>query len=401
MSLVEDHGSGRYLHVLLFLLIEIVYAVRLEELRAKAKELEAKLPFQEMADSPGVKHYIDWGKYEGYAELAPSLTGAAGPCEVLVLNGRLAGAGPCGGVEANSSDDAPLRLVQMDNKMSAMIAARLPEVVRVRLSGVPEAPVLVRISARGEGAFAAAYLVLEVADGFAGDVAVIVESEGDVLNAALIEGFIGRGATVDLSLASISGGGPHYISARFAVGDNAAISARPLATYGSMNSLMEEYLVEGVKSSVEAIGLEFGSGRSRIHHYVSVVNDGEYGKGKIKLMAVSKDEAWVVQRALGRITKRGKWSESVAEGVTYIASRSAVAITQPILYIDTGDVEGARHAAADASLDEERAFYLRSRGFSEDELSELIALSLIDQYVSSLPEGLLKPLSPYIERLIS
>ncbi len=373
--------------------------MKLAELRTHARELEAKLPYQEMADSPGVKHYIDWNKYEGYTSPAPSLIETAGPCEVLILNGRLAGVGPCSGVEAYPSDDAPMRLLQLDNKMNAMIAARLPEVVYVKLRGMPEAPILIKISAKGEKAFAAAYLFLEVTPRFAGDVAVIAESEGDVLNATLIEGAVGEGATLNLSLASISGGGPHYVSARFAIDNSAAILARSLAAYGSMNSLTEEYFVEGAKSSVEAVGLEVGKGRSRIHHYVSVVNDGEYGKGKIRLMAISKDEAWVVQRALGRITKRGRWSESVAEGVTYIASKSAVAITQPILYIDTGDVEGARHAAADASLDEERAFYLRARGFSEGELSELVALSLIDQYASSLSEGLSKLLSPYIERL--
>lgn len=373
--------------------------MKLAELKTRAGELEAKLPYQEMADSPGVKHYIDWDKYEGYTAAPPSLEGSAGPCEILVLNGKLAGVGRCGGVEAYPSDDAPLKLIQLDSRMNARVLSRVSEVVYVRLRGAPEAPVAIRISARGDKAFAATYLVLEVSDGFVGDISVMAESEGDVLNAALIEGVVGNNAAVNLSLSSVSGGGPHYVSARFVVGDNASISARPLAAFGSMNSLVEEYLVEGSRSSVEAIGLEVGAGRSRIHHYVSVVNDGEYGRGKIRLMAVSKDEAWVVQRALGRITKRGRWSESVAEGVTYIASDKAVAITQPILYIDTGDVEGARHSAADASLDEERAFYLRSRGFSEADLSELIALSLIDQYASSLPEGLQKLLAPYIERL--
>ncbi|MEZ0248985.1 MAG: SufD family Fe-S cluster assembly protein [Thermoproteus sp.] len=373
--------------------------MKLAELKIRARELASKLPYQEMADSPGVKHYIDWSRYEGYEAEAPVLSGEAGPCEVSVANGRLVGVGPCRGVEAHRSDEAPLRLIELDRKMNALVAARVPEAIRVRLNGTPEAPVVVRLSARGERAFSAAYLVLEVADGFVGDVAFVVEGSGDVLNSALIEGYIGDDVSLNASIASVSGGGPQYVLARFLVGSRSSVSARPLTAFGTMNSVIEEYVVEGAKSSVEVVGLDVGAGKSKIHHYVSAVNDGEYGRGRVKLLAVAKDEALVVQRALGRITKRGRWSESVAEGVTYIASKTAAAITQPILYVDTGDVEGARHSAADASLDEDKAFYLKSRGFSDAELTELIYLSLIDQYASQLPEGLARPLSPYIDRL--
>ncbi|MGC9170012.1 MAG: SufD family Fe-S cluster assembly protein [Thermoproteus sp.] len=373
--------------------------MKLSELKPLARQLEAKLPYQEMADSPGVKHYIDWTKYEGYGAEPPPISGKAAPCEILVLNGRYAGAGPCRGVEVEAVDEAPLKLIQLDGKMNAAVASRVPEVVHIRFSGTPEAPIAVRIYARGDRAFSAAYIVLDFADGFAGDVSVIAESEGDVLNSALIEGTVGDGASINIAFASISGGGPHYLLSRILVGSNASVVARPLAALGSMNSLIEEYIVEGAKSSVDVVGLEVGKGKSRVHHYVSAVNDGEYGRGKVRLVAIAKDESWIVQRALGKITKRGRWSESVAEGVTYIASKTAVAITQPILYIDTGDVEGARHSAADASLDEEKAFYLRARGFSEADLGALIELSLVDQYASSLTEGLSRLLSPYVERL--
>ncbi|MFP3192557.1 MAG: SufD family Fe-S cluster assembly protein [Thermoproteus sp.] len=373
--------------------------MNLAELRQLARQLEAKLPYQEMADSPGVKHYVDWAKYEGYAAEPPAMSGKAAPCEVLIINGRYADAGACRGVEVRTADEVPLKLIQLDNRMNAAVASRVLEAVHIRLSGAPEAPIAVRISARGDRAFSAAYVVLDFADGFAGDVAVIAESEGDVLNSALIEGVVGGGSSLNMALVSISGGGPHYVLSRMLVEDGASVAARPLAALGPMNSLIEEYIVEGARASVDVVGLEVGRGKSRVHHYVSAVNDGEYGRGRVRLVAIAKDESWVVQRALGRITKRGRWSESVAEGVTYIASRSAVAITQPILYIDTGDVEGARHSAADASLDEEKAFYLRARGFSEGDLGALMELSLMDQYASSLSEGLLRLLSPYVESL--
>lgn len=373
--------------------------MKLNELKARAAELAAKLPYQEYADSPGVKHYIDWSKYEGYTADAPRLSASPAPCEVSVVNGTLAGVGSCGGVEAWASDEAPLRYITIENKMQALIFSKVLEAVHVKLWGRPNAPVVIRASASGQRAFSAAYLYLDVESGFEGDVVILAESFGDVLNAVIVEGTVGDGSSLNLSTVSISAGGPHYVLVRTSVGSRTSVVARPLAYSGSMNSVIEEYVVQGERSSVDVVGLDVGAGDSKIHHYVASVNDGEYGRSRIRLIAISRDRAWVIQRALGRITKQGRWSESVAEGVSYIASPEAVAVTQPVLYIDTGDVLGAKHSAADASLDDEKVFYLRSRGFSPGELPSLVMLSLIDQYKSSLPEGLSRALSPYLAKI--
>ncbi|MBP1450116.1 MAG: SufD family Fe-S cluster assembly protein, partial [Thermoproteus sp.] len=191
--------------------------------------------------------------------------------------------------------------------------------------------------------------------------------------------------------------GASYVRGKLVAGAGVALKLSPMATGGRANALHEEYVLAGPGATAEGVGLELGAGDSRIHHLISLINDGERTKSTVKLMAVSRDDAWVVQRALGRITKRGRWSESVVEGVAYIASKTAAAVTQPTLYIETGDVSGSRHSAADASLDEERAFYLRARGISEDELPTLVTLSLIDQYLSSIAEKLVDIVKQYIK----
>ncbi|WP_258870314.1 hypothetical protein [Pyrobaculum aerophilum] len=48
---------------------------------------------------------------------------------------------------------------------------------------------------------------------------------------------------------------------------------------------------------------------------------------------------------------------------------------------------GARHSAADAALDEDKEFFLRSRGVRREYLPQLLMLSLADQYLSSLTES--------------
>lgn len=371
----------------------------LKELRAEAEGLIDKLPYQEMSDSPTIKQYVDWRRYEGYASRAPRLKERAGPCEVLIVNGWLADydAG-CSSMAVEAMQEISTTF-RIEDKMSARHFAALEEVVVVRLKGTPKGVVTIRAKASGDKSFAPAHVVLEASEGFAGDVAVVAENEGDSLNSLFVEGVIGPGSSLSLATISAAGAGSSHIRLRLSIGQGAAVAARPAVIGGYMNSVSEEYILEGPRSSLEVIGLELGSGRSRVYHYVAAINDAEYTQGRVRLLAASLDEAWVVQRALGRITPKGRWSESIAEGVTFIASKSAVAVTQPILYIETGDVAGARHSAADASLDEDKAFYLRARGISEDEFPMLITLSLVDQYLSSTTENLEKILRRYIDIL--
>jgi Fe-S cluster assembly scaffold protein SufB len=89
------------------------------------------------------------------------------------------------------------------------------------------------------------------------------------------------------------------------------------------------------------------------------------------------------------------------EGVVYIAGEGAVANTQPIILVETGEVEGARHSAADAALDEEREFFLRARGVRREDLPKLLVASLVDQYLSSLYEASRRVVEPVLASLLA
>lgn len=66
-------------------------------------------------------------------------------------------------------------------------------------------------------------------------------------------------------------------------------------------------------------------------------------------------------------------------------NEGAHAASVPIIMVDTGDVNGARHSAADASPDEDQVNYLRLRGISKDEVTDLIIHEVVSQFIDSLP----------------
>jgi Fe-S cluster assembly scaffold protein SufB len=366
----------------------------LKTVKSRAAELAAKLPWQEVADSPTIKYYTDWSKFEGFRPLAakPVASVSPGPCEVVVVDGVLAGAGECRGVEVRRTEEVFKQLV-INSKILALHAAALQEAVYVKVAGRVE-PLVVRLLSSA-GGHVASHVVLDVAESAAGSVVVYVENVPGAMHTAVVEGVVRGG--VEYVLAS-RGGGPQYVHSALAV--YSSVAARPLVVGGVMNAVREEYII-GEGASAEAVGIELGLGDSRIDHVVSLINDAPRGRGYARLYAVAADRSFVTQRAVGRITPRGVGSDSAVEGVVYIAGEGAVANTQPIILVETGEVEGARHSAADAALDEEKEFLLRARGVRREDLPKLLVASLVDQYLSSLYEASRRVVEPVLASLLA
>jgi Fe-S cluster assembly scaffold protein SufB len=367
----------------------------LKTVKSRVAELAAKLPWQEVADSPTIKYYTDWSKFEGLRPLAakPVASVSPGPCEVVVVDGVLAGVGECRDVEVRRSEEVFKQLV-INSKILALHAAALQEAVYVKVAGRVE-PLVVRLLSSSAGGHVASHVVLDVAESAAGSVVVYVENVPGAMHTAVVEGVVRGG--VEYVLAS-RGGGPQYVHSALAV--YSSVAARPLVVGGVMNAVREEYII-GEGASAEVVGIELGLGDSRIDHVVSLINDAPRGRGYARLYAVAADRSFVTQRAVGRITPRGVGSDSAVEGVVYIAGEGAVANTQPIILVETGEVEGARHSAADAALDEEKEFFLRARGVRKEDLPKLLVASLVDQYLSSLSEASRRVVEPVLASLLA
>jgi len=367
----------------------------LKVLKQRAVELAVKLPWQETADSPTIRYYTDWAKFEGYQPLTerPVSSVSPDPCEVVVVDGVLAGAGACSGVEVGRAWEV-FRHLEVRSKILALHAAALEEAVYVKVRGQVE-PLVVRAVGSAVGRHVASHVVLDVEESAEGSVVVQVENGAGAMHTAVVEGEV-RGS-VEYVLVS-RGGGPQYVHSALLV--LSSVSARPLVVGGVMNAVREEYII-GEGASAEAVGLELGFGDSRMDHVVSMINDAPRGRGYARLYAVATDRSFVTQRAVGRITPRGVGSNSAVEGVVYIAGEGAVANTQPIILVETGEVEGARHSAADAALDEEKEFLLRSRGVRREDLPKLLVMSLVDQYLASLSEPSRKVLEAVLKPVLS
>lgn len=172
---------------------------------------------------------------------------------------------------------------------------------------------------------------------------------------------------MNLLNASLQGGNPAYGLSRITALDNAVINGYTVVLDGSMNRREEDYLLRGNYSSVSSKVLETGTAKSRIDYYSTLLHiGGESTRSYSTVSGIALDGSMVIHRGgMGRITETGKWSSTVVEGGKMFmgGSRDAVAVSVPVIAVDTGgDVSEARHSAMDASIDEEQMFYWPAGG---------------------------------------
>jgi len=352
-------------------------------MRLPAKLDPAKLPWQEVADSPTIKYYTDWGRFEGFRPGRPShrepsvkLDG----CGAVFSNGSLVDS-KC--IEVSEVDEA-FHIISPETRILAMHASALDRAYRVRVPRGVSATLVAEFV--DGGSHVPLHIVLESG----GSVSLLVTGSGRYMATVVVEGI----ASGELGIAV--DGGPDsavYAHVRLRIVGELRVASISRGSY--VTHVAEEYILSERRSLLNSVSGQAAIGGEKLTHVVSALNDAEETVARVAMFAVSMRGGYVVQRALGRITEAGKQSDSSVDTVAYIGDEESRVVSQPLLFLDTGDIAGAKHSAADASLDEDKLLYLRARGVSPGEAKALVAASIIGRVVLDAPE----PIKPILERV--
>ncbi len=356
--------------------------VTLKELKMDAAKLVDSVPYQLIKDSPSIKYYTDWSAYEecrgagiGYV---PGID-----AQVTIRDGELA-KNEAGAQVLGEEDELPINTIDLkESKMMIRHILNLSSIIYLDINPGMERLSL-SINSSGGGKLKSSHVLIQVRDGAAVDLSIM--ESGNACSSSVVELLIGRGARVNLLNASLQASNPTYSLRRVTVMDNSTINSYTVVLDGSMNRLEEDYLLRGNYSSVASKVLETGTAKSRIDYYSTMLHLGESSRSYSTVYGIALDGAIVIHRGMGKITETGRWSSTVVEGKLFMGSRDAVAVSVPIIAVDTGDVSEARHSAMDASIDDDQLFYLSSRGLGRDEVISLVAFDMAMKYLDETPQ---------------
>lgn len=143
--------------------------------------------------------------------------------------------------------------------------------------------------------------------------------------------------------------------------------------------LKTELQGEGANSNSNVIAVTFGQGKTAVNNRIN--NYSRHTIGNILQRGVLLDESELIFNGVGKIFHGAKGSNAQQENRILILSAEAHGNANPILLIDENDVQ-AGHAASVGKIDEDKMYYLLSRGLTEATAKKI----LIRSFLSSVLE---------------
>lgn len=136
--------------------------------------------------------------------------------------------------------------------------------------------------------------------------------------------------------------------------------------------------------SADDIEVLFGDLDQRFDMASDLRFDSTNSTGAVYVRAALKDRARSLNRGLVNIAEDAKRSSAYMSIHSMLFSKNAMADAIPALEIYNNDVK-ATHSAAVEQIDEERLFYLLSRGLSEEGAKRLMVLAFFEKALERIP----------------
>jgi Fe-S cluster assembly protein SufD len=150
-------------------------------------------------------------------------------------------------------------------------------------------------------------------------------------------------------------------------------------------------ILEGEGSESRMIGVCFGDGKQRADHHTLQDHRGPHTSSDIDFRAVLGGRAQSCYTGLIRIAKEAPYCEAYQENRNLLLSDSAKAHSIPELEIMTDEVR-CKHGATVGPIDQDQMFYLRSRGLTAAQATEMIVNGFFEKTLAHIPEDLAEPI---------
>lgn len=139
-------------------------------------------------------------------------------------------------------------------------------------------------------------------------------------------------------------------------------------TYNSM---------EGEGSNIENVEVVFGDGEQKMDCYSELTHIGKSSTGKSLSKGVFKDKSESVFKGMIKIREGAKNASSYLSCHNMLLSKTAKSEAVPSLEIETNDVK-ATHSTSVSPIEEEKIFYMKSRGIDESVARKMITFGFLE-----------------------
>ncbi len=215
---------------------------------------------------------------------------------------------------------------------------------------------------------------LDVEDGTQGT--LMIRPDGD----CRIELKVGEGCRLEVFLIADKAVSVSLVNR---IGEGSVVRTHAIWLGGGSGSLLNSLDGEGA----EAYDIEvFTGGKDTKLHLNSVLRHvGRSTKGNILIKGIVKDSASAKLDGMIKIERSGSGAESFLSEHVMLLNPGAHATADPELEIENNDVS-SRHAASVSRIDEEKIFYLQSRGIRREDARRLMTEGFLGSAVERIED---------------
>ncbi|MFP3200961.1 MAG: SufD family Fe-S cluster assembly protein [Sulfolobus sp.] len=355
--------------------------------REKLLSTYLSLPYQVIHDSPTLKHYTDWNKFDNLSlEVKDSdETKVSKQIEdyktIVVDNGLIKDS------NVTISDSPYNELIKPEEHK--LVALTLALSRKIRITSREFKKVLVYHTSSIEKTISPLNLEVEIKEGDELDLIYFSESKLTSMTSSVISLKVSKDSILNLYVISLS---PYvFLHMKAEVEgtvNNLVFSSKSIASHINYNIELK-----GNSSSTftaKAIGID----DDNIDIRINVNHIGSNSRSEGMLKAISADNALTVIRGDATIFENAYDSSTSILGRAFIIGKEAKAVVAPMLEVKTGRVKLAKHSASVSKVPEDLIFYLESRGFSRKEAESMIIKGFISdendpQFLSKIIDEIL------------
>ena len=138
-----------------------------------------------------------------------------------------------------------------------------------------------------------------------------------------------------------------------------------------------EIILQGEGAEANDLEIIFGNNNQQFELNTNIYHKVPHTKGHSTTKGVLDDSARAMTQGLAKIEKAANGSDSYLAEHILLINPKAKAEPMPFMEIDTNDVK-AKHSSFVSQIDEEKVFYLRSRGLDENESRKIVVLGFLE-----------------------
>ncbi len=167
--------------------------------------------------------------------------------------------------------------------------------------------------------------------------------------------------------------------------ENAEIEVYDVIFGGQKTAIDHDANLIGRNSKATFKSVYFGRGKERLDLKYAINHFGEKTFGKIESNGVLGDESYSVVRGNIDIKNTAYNANSEEKSTVINLSSRARADSIPSLFVDNNNVV-AKHGASVGNIDENKLYYLMSRGLDERSAIELIVSGIFQPFIDEIPQ---------------